>query len=204
MFPISDNHPTLRTPLMTYAILAGMVGSWFYLQGFGLDERALASSVRNLGMVPGELTRMAPIGTAVPLGRGMACVVDDDPINLITPFTSMFLHGGWLHLLGNIMFFWVFGNNVEDGMGRMRFLVFYLICGLGWRGRPHPGAAGIAVADDWRFRSDIGRAWCVSDSLSEDSYQHAFRFYRVLEGDRDPGVAGVDDVVRVAGHLRLA
>ena len=130
MFPISDNHPTLRTPLMTYAILAGMVGSWFYLQGFGLDERALAISVCNLGMVPGELTRMAPIGTVVPLGRGMACVVDDDPINLITPFTSMFLHGGWLHLLGNIMFFWVFGNNVEDSMGRMRFLVFYLICGL--------------------------------------------------------------------------
>ncbi len=130
MFPISDNHPTLRTPVMTYAILAGMVGSWFYLQGFGLDERALAISVCNLGMVPGELTRMAPIGTAVPLGRGMACVVDDDPINLITPFTSMFLHGGWLHLLGNIMFFWVFGNNVEDSMGRMRFLVFYLICGL--------------------------------------------------------------------------
>lgn len=130
MFPISDNHPTLRTPVMTYAILAGMVGSWFYLQGFGLDERALAISVCNLGMVPGELTRIAPIGTAVPLGRGMACVVDDDPINLITPFTSMFLHGGWLHLLGNIMFFWVFGNNVEDSMGRMRFLVFYLICGL--------------------------------------------------------------------------
>jgi membrane associated rhomboid family serine protease len=130
MFPISDNHPTLRTPLMTYAILAGMVGSWFYLQGFGFDEVALARSVCNLGMVPGELTRMAPIGTAVPLGHGMACVVDNDPINLITPFTSMFLHGGWLHLLGNIMFFWVFGNNVEDSMGRMRFLVFYLICGL--------------------------------------------------------------------------
>lgn len=115
---------------MTYAILAGMVGSWFYLQGFGFEEEALARSICNLGMVPGELTRMAPIGTAVPLGRGMACVVDDDPINLITPFTSMFLHGGWLHLLGNIMFFWVFGNNVEDSMGRMRFLVFYLICGL--------------------------------------------------------------------------
>jgi len=115
---------------MTYAILAGMVGSWFYLQGFGFEEEALARSVCNLGMVPGELTRMAPIGTAVPLGRGMACVVDNDPINLITPFTSMFLHGGWLHLLGNIMFFWVFGNNVEDSMGRMRFLVFYLICGL--------------------------------------------------------------------------
>lgn len=130
MFPISDNHPTLRTPLMTYAILAGMVGAWFYLQGAGLNEESMAVSVCNLGMVPGELTRMAPVGTAVPLGRGMACVVDNDPINLVTPFTSMFLHGGWLHLLGNMMFFWVFGNNVEDSMGRMRFLLFYLICGL--------------------------------------------------------------------------
>jgi membrane associated rhomboid family serine protease len=81
-------------------------------------------------MVPGELTRLSPIGTAVPLGHGMACVVDNEPINLLTPFTSMFLHGGWFHLLGNVMFFWVFGNNVEDSMGRMRFLLFYLICGL--------------------------------------------------------------------------
>lgn len=130
MFPISDNHPTLRTPLMTYAILAGMIGAWFYLQGAGVDETTLAVSVCNLGMVPGELTGMSPLGTAVPLGQGMACVVDNDPINLITPFTSMFLHGGWLHLLGNVMFFWVFGNNVEDSMGRIRFLLFYLICGL--------------------------------------------------------------------------
>jgi membrane associated rhomboid family serine protease len=73
---------------------------------------------------------MAPLGTAVPLGRGLACVVDNEPINILTPFTSMFLHGGWGHLLGNLMFFWVFGNNVEDSMGRFRFLVFYLICGV--------------------------------------------------------------------------
>ncbi|HWL41212.1 MAG TPA: rhomboid family intramembrane serine protease [Gemmatimonadaceae bacterium] len=115
---------------MTYAILAGMLGAWFYLQGAGFNERALAVSICNLGMVPGELTHLAPLGTAVPLTRDLACAVDNEPINLLTPFTSMFLHGGWLHLLGNVMFFWVFGNNVEDSMGRMRFLLFYLICGL--------------------------------------------------------------------------
>jgi membrane associated rhomboid family serine protease len=60
----------------------------------------------------------------------MACVVDDLPINRLTPLTSMFLHGGWGHLLGNCLFFWVFGNNVEDSMGRLRFLVFYVVCGL--------------------------------------------------------------------------
>jgi membrane associated rhomboid family serine protease len=60
----------------------------------------------------------------------MACVVDDEAINVLTPLTSMFLHGGWLHLLGNGLFLWIFGNNVEDSMGRIRFVIFYLICGL--------------------------------------------------------------------------
>jgi len=115
---------------MTYAILAGILGTWFLAQGAGFDYYAMAVSICNLGMVPGELTHMAPLGTAVPLGDGLACVVDNEPINTLTPFTSMFLHGGWGHLIGNLMFFWVFGNNVEDSMGRIRFLLFYLICGL--------------------------------------------------------------------------
>ena len=115
---------------MTYSILAVMFATWILLQGAGFDQQALAASVCNLGMVPGELTHLAPVGTAVPLGRGMACVVDNDPINIFTPFISMFLHGGWGHLLGNALFFWVFGNNIEDSLGHFRFLVFYLICGL--------------------------------------------------------------------------
>jgi membrane associated rhomboid family serine protease len=60
----------------------------------------------------------------------MACVVDDLPINKWTPLTSMFLHGSWAHILGNGLYLWVFGDNVEDSMGRLRFLVFYLLCGL--------------------------------------------------------------------------
>jgi membrane associated rhomboid family serine protease len=60
----------------------------------------------------------------------MACVVDNEPVNILTPFTSMFLHGGWGHLLGNALFFWVFGKKIEDSMGSIRFLFFYLICGL--------------------------------------------------------------------------
>ena len=115
---------------MTYAILAGMVGTWILVQGAGFDQVTLAVSVCNLGMVPGELTKMAALGTAVPLGRGMACIVDNEPINFLTPFISMFLHGGWGHLLGNALFFWVFGNNIEDSMGHFRFVVFYLLCGL--------------------------------------------------------------------------
>jgi membrane associated rhomboid family serine protease len=115
---------------MTYLILAGIWATWFFYQGAGLDATALAASVCNLGIVPGELTGAAPLGTAIPIGPGLACVVDDFAINWATPITSMFLHGGWGHILGNSLFLWVFGNNIEDSMGRGRFLVFYLICGI--------------------------------------------------------------------------
>src|SRR5216117_1508769 len=130
MIPLSDELPTVRTPWMTYIILAVMLIVWIFVQGAGFDQQALAASVCNLGMVPGEITHLAPIGEAVPLRRGMACVLDNAPINLFTPLISMFLHGGWGHILGNALFFWVFGNNIEDSLGHFRFLFFYLVCGL--------------------------------------------------------------------------
>lgn len=130
MIPIGDENHTVRTPLMTYALLGGILASWFLIQGAGFNATSLTASVCNLGLVPGEITRQAPVGTGIQVAEGMACVVDRDPINLLTPLTSMFLHGGWAHLLGNCMFLWVFGNNVEDSMGRVRFLIFYVMCGL--------------------------------------------------------------------------
>jgi membrane associated rhomboid family serine protease len=130
MIPLSDDNPTLRTPIVTYLLLGAIGATWVFVQGAGLNGTMLVASVCNLGLVPGELTGLAPVGQAVPLGDGLACVVDTEPINRFTPLTSMFLHGGWGHLLGNCLFFWVFGNNVEDSMGRLRFLVFYGVCGL--------------------------------------------------------------------------
>ncbi len=130
MIPISDENPVLRTPYVTYALLASIVLVWLVPQGAGMDLIAMATTVCNYGLVPGELSGRAPLGQGVPIGAGLACVVDDEPINVLTPVTSMFLHGGWGHLLGNALFLWVFGNNVEDSMGRGRFLVFYLVCGL--------------------------------------------------------------------------
>jgi membrane associated rhomboid family serine protease len=129
MIPLSDDNPHLRTPITTYALLGSLGLVWLVVQGAGSQD-ALAASVCNLGLVPGEITKQAALGTSVPIGPGVACVVDDEPINVLTPLTSMFLHGGWGHLFGNALFLWVFGNNVEDSMGRVRFLVFYLLCGL--------------------------------------------------------------------------
>lgn len=128
MFPIRDENPHYLTPIVTYAILGLNVAAWIAVQGLG-SPLPLAQSVCDLGLVPGELLgRVAP-GAAVPLGEGLACVVDPDP-SWITVLTHMFLHGGWMHLIGNMWFLWIFGNNVEDSMGHARFAVFYLLCGL--------------------------------------------------------------------------
>jgi membrane associated rhomboid family serine protease len=130
MIPLSDENPTLRFPLVTCLLLASLAVSWFFVQGAGLNESTLAASVCNLGLVPGELTGRAPIGTAVPIAPNLVCVVDRETVNWVTPVTSMFLHGSWGHLLGNALFLWVFGNNIEDSMTRARFVLFYTLCGL--------------------------------------------------------------------------
>ena len=72
---------------------------------------------------------MLPVGTRFPIGDGLVCLTDPGP-QVSHLITSMFLHGSWMHLLGNMWFLWLFGNNVEDSMGRFRFVVFYLVSGL--------------------------------------------------------------------------
>jgi membrane associated rhomboid family serine protease len=128
MFPIRDDNPHFLTPLVSHGLVAANVLAWVFLQGLGA-EPSLSTSVCELGLIPGELLgRLAP-GVAIPLGDGAACVIQANPA-WHTVFTSMFMHGGWMHLIGNMWFLWIFGNNVEDSMGHLRFLVFYLLCGL--------------------------------------------------------------------------
>ena len=115
---------------MTILVLAGMLSVWLIVQGGGFDLTNLAFSICNLGLVPAELTGGLPLGSSIPLTRDFVCVVDAEPANWLTPLLSMFLHGSWAHLLGNALFFWVFGNNIEDVMGRGRFLLFFVLCGL--------------------------------------------------------------------------
>jgi membrane associated rhomboid family serine protease len=128
MFPIRDDNPHFLTPLTTLGLIGANVLSWLLVQGLG-SEPALGRSVCELGLIPADLLGLARPGTAVPLGPGTTCVLGGEP-NWATPLTSMFLHGGWAHIVGNLWFLWIFGNNVEDSMGHARFLVFYLLCGL--------------------------------------------------------------------------
>lgn len=130
MIPVGTSLPSRRVGWMNYLIIGATIAVWILVQGAGQDPIQLATTVCNLGMVPGELTHAAPIGLAVPLGPGLACVVDNNAINILTPLISIFLHGSWTHLLGNMLFLWVFGRGIEDTMGHGRYLAFYLICGL--------------------------------------------------------------------------
>jgi membrane associated rhomboid family serine protease len=101
MFPYKDDNPTLATPAVTLLLIATNVIVWVLIQGMGAEP---------------TLTRSV-------------CVLGEER-TWFTPLSSMFLHGGWFHLIGNMWFLWVFGNNVEDSMGHIRYLAFYLLCGL--------------------------------------------------------------------------
>jgi membrane associated rhomboid family serine protease len=128
MFPYRDENQTQRPAIVTGAIIGLNALSWFAVQGAGASY-SLAKSVCELGLIAGELTGSLPPGTTFPMGEGLAC--STDPGRQISHlFTHMFLHGSWMHILGNMWFLWLFGNNVEDSMGRVRFVVFYLLCGL--------------------------------------------------------------------------
>jgi membrane associated rhomboid family serine protease len=128
VIPISDDNPTFLKPYATYAIIALNVLVWVLLQGMG-STRALAGSLCSFGLIPGELLQTVPAGTRIQVGPNLVCELGAEG-NWLTPLTSMFMHGGWFHIIGNMWFLWIFGDNVEDSMGTGRFAVFYLLCGF--------------------------------------------------------------------------
>ena len=128
MFPLRDENPTSSQPVATIAIISLCCISWAFLQGFGSQE-ALGRSLCAFGLIPGKFLGVLAPGSRIPVGPDMYCVFDGRQ-GLYTIFSHMFMHGGWFHLLGNMWFLWVFGDNVEDAMGPVRFFVFYILCGL--------------------------------------------------------------------------
>lgn len=111
MFPIRDHNPSGRTPYVTWALMALNIGVFLsYWPFIGADENALLEFWAAYAMVPGWVTKYGLYETL---------------------FTSMFLHGGWMHLAGNMLFLWIFGDNMEDEMGHVPYLLFYLAGGLG-------------------------------------------------------------------------
>lgn len=123
LFPIGDdNSGRLRTPYITYILIVVNVAAFFLAQGGGLNE------VFTLGfsVVPYEITHGTDLVGSV---QGIPQTVGPSPI-FLTIFSAMFMHGSLMHLGGNMLYLWIFGDNLEDAMGHFKFLVFYLVCGV--------------------------------------------------------------------------
>jgi membrane associated rhomboid family serine protease len=117
LIPLRDDNPTRSTPVVSYGIIGACV--LVYLWQATLGPSAGQAAVYALGLVPAVLLQGASLPPEIALIPPTATV-----------FTSMFLHGGWLHLIGNMLYLWIFADNIEDSMGHGRFIVFYLLCGI--------------------------------------------------------------------------
>src|ERR1700724_4671055 len=128
MIPLRDDQPSFGTPAVTYFLIA--LNFLIYLFEALLSQRDLHDLFRQFALIPDHVA----LGLAGQAGGGGGAV--------FPMFTSMFLHGGWMHVIGNMWTLWIFGDNVEDRMGPIRFLFFYLLCGLAagsvhWFTNPH-------------------------------------------------------------------
>ncbi len=144
VIPVHDSNPVHRTPVVTYALIVANVVVFLIGPLSGLNSsygtgvrHACATEVyfQEYGAIPRELTRNEPL-PAQPIvvetdqGQVLCRTAPYHKVPFLSVLYAMFLHGGWLHLLGNMLFLFVFGNNVEDRMGRLRYLIFYL--GVGY------------------------------------------------------------------------
>jgi len=112
LIPLRDDNPTVLRPVVTVALIIANSAVFFY--ELSLESRALEAFIYQMGMVPAAILQVPIPGTG----------------GYFTLFSSMFLHAGWMHLIGNMLYLWIFGNNIEDSMGHPRFIVFYLLTGL--------------------------------------------------------------------------
>ena len=142
MFPLRDHNPTEIFPFFTVLIMVLTAGTWLLVQGLGLSDNALYESICTLGVVPADITGLNVV-------KG-ANVCESSNIGMASVLSSMFLHVSWGHLLGNLWFLWVFGNNIEDSMGHLSFVAFYLITGMAavMAGPPYTGGGTSSTSAD--------------------------------------------------------
>jgi len=117
MIPLHDDNPTETVPLFTVGLIAACVA--VFLWQLGLGEEGGMRALYSFGLVPAVLFDHVALPEALARVPASATLI-----------TSMFMHGGWGHLLGNLLYLWIFGNNIEDRFGHLRFLLFYLLCGV--------------------------------------------------------------------------
>jgi membrane associated rhomboid family serine protease len=137
LIPLKDNVPTRSFPVLTVALIVINVLVYFAVQHAGITHGPSDKSVVKYGLIPYELTHsgkhcdLDPSGAILCEGQpGVSGNASSQPSAILTLFTSMFMHGGLLHIAGNMLFLWIFGNNIEDSMQKWKFVIFYLLGGL--------------------------------------------------------------------------
>ena len=131
MFPLKDDIPTRHFPYLTVGLIVANVVMFFFFQGHFLESAGeIEQNSIEYGAIPYEITH--PDEGCVRSGAQLVCGGDasGQPSAWLTLLTSMFMHGGLLHLGGNMLFLWIFGNNIEDSMGPLRFIAFYVLGGV--------------------------------------------------------------------------
>lgn len=158
MIPLSDDNPTKTRPLVTIALMTAI--ALVFLWQLSLGPAGGQAAVYALGLIPSVMLGLHELPSELAILPSSATLV-----------TSMFLHGGWMHLIGNMLFLWIFGDNVEEAMGRAKFLVFYLICGVA-------AALAQALPDSHSIIPMIGASGAISGILG--AYLLLFPRARVL------------------------
>ena len=173
--PVRDSVPVRRTPWVTYLLIAANVVIFLFtpvariagVETVNLDSRCeLEEFYDRYAAIPQEMLHNRQLPDAatgeVSVGeRGAGCVIGPPEyvkIPVLSVLTAMFLHGSWLHLLGNMLFLWVFGNNIEDRLGRPRYLLFYPLCG-------YVAAYGFALANPDSVEALVGASGAISGVL---------------------------------------
>jgi membrane associated rhomboid family serine protease len=148
MFPIKDSVPTRSTPFLTIALIAANVLVWILYEDAGQNP-GFTSAINELAYHPCEVE------------NSCRQVGEDWPV---TVFTSMFMHADWFHLLGNMLFLWIFGNNIEDLLGRVRFFVFYILGGLAATAAQTFVTLGYGSAEDGQI-ANLGASGAIAGVL---------------------------------------
>ena len=208
MFPLKDNIPTDRTPILTIAFIAINVVVYFLLQKGGIFSGPDDAIVVDWGAIPYEFSHpgddCAIAGQQI-LCEGMSGVegaAPDQPPFWVTAFSSMFMHGSVLHLGGNMLFLWIFGNNVEDSMGHVKFLAFYVLGGLAAIARPDHRRAERRDPDDRRVGRRRRGARRLHPALSAGARRDGDLHHLLLHDHRAAGDADPRLLVRAAGRVR--
>jgi membrane associated rhomboid family serine protease len=155
MIPIRDDAPRYSTPWVNYFLIA--LNTLVFLFELTLDPRSLNAFVFSFGMVPAHVTQALQRGAYAP--------------GLLPVMTSMFMHAGWLHIIFNMWFLWIFGDNVEDSLGHFPYLIFYFLSGL--------GAALVHILFNWGSRvPSVGASGAIAGIMG--AYFVLFPSARVL------------------------